>query len=69
MNPKNFKVGVPVYLKIENRNDKKFDPFYDGPFVIEQLLGDRNAQIRIGTTKTKIVHLDKLKLAAHPAND
>ena len=66
VNPKNFKEGVPVYLKREIRDDKKFDPFFEGPDIVEKLLGTRNAQIKLGPNKTKIVHLDKLKLAAHP---
>ena len=64
VNPKHFKEGVPVYLKREIRHDKKFDPFFEGPYNIEKLLGTRNAQIKLGPNKTKIVHLDKLKLAA-----
>ena len=68
-NPKHFKEEVPIYLKKENRHEKKFDLYYDGPYVLEKLHGTRNAQIRISPNKTKIVYLDKLKLAVHPLDD
>ena len=63
-NPKNFRVGDYVYLLKEPRVSK-FDAHYIGPYILEQL-GKSNAQIRITQNKIKIVHLDKLKLAALP---
>ena len=65
-NPKHFKVGSQVYLEINKRENKKFSPYYTGPYVLEELIGGRNALIRLGPTKTKIVHLDKLRLNAYP---
>ena len=65
-NPKYFKVGSQVYLEINERENKKFSPYYTGPYVLEKLIGERNALIRLGPTKTKIVHLDKLRLNAYP---
>ena len=43
-------------------------PHYTGPYKILQLLGETNAEIQLDSTKTKIVHLNKLKLAALPPN-
>ena len=65
INPKNFKVGDYVYLLKEPRISK-FDPQYKGPFRIKCLLGNSNAEIIINDLKTKIVHLNKLKLATIP---
>ena len=64
-NPQNFQVGDSVYLLNEPRVSK-LDAYYKGPYILERLLGNSNAEIRITTNKTKIVHLDKLKLAAFP---
>ena len=64
-NPKFFKEGEHVYLKINQRKDK-FDPYFSGPYILEKLLGERNALLRLGPNKTKIVHTDKLKLCAQP---
>ena len=61
-------IGSEVYLKVNSRKDK-FSQNYAGPFVLERLLGERNALIRLGPNKTKIVHTDRLKLAAYPCND
>ena len=65
-NPKYFKVGNQVYLEINEREDKKCSPYYTGPYVLEKLIGERNALIRLGPIKTKIFHLDKLRLNAYP---
>lgn len=66
LNPKNFKEGDFVYL-LKEPSISKLDPQYKGPYIIERLLGDSNAEIIVSDTKRKIVHLDKLKLAALPA--
>ena len=68
INPKLFHEGHKVYLKVNLRKDK-FSPYYAGPYVLERLLRERNALIRLGPNKTKIVHTDRLKLAAYPCND
>ena len=68
VNPKLFHEGHEVYLKVNLRKDK-FSPYYAGPYVLERLLGERNALIRLGPNKTKIVHTDQLKLATPPCND
>ena len=47
MNPKLFRDGNEVYLKVNPRRDK-LSPYYSGPYVLEKLLGDGNALIRIG---------------------
>ena len=65
-NPKFFKRGSQVYLEINNRENKKFSPYYEGPYVLEQLINERTALIRLNPTKTRIVHLDKLKLNSYP---
>ena len=67
-NPKLFREGNEVYLRVNPRKDK-FSPYYSGPYILERLLGERNALIRIGPNKTKIVHVDRLKLSAHPCED
>ena len=66
-NPQNFNVGDHVYLLNEPRKTK-FDKHYTGPYILEERMGYVNARIRLGPTKTKIVHIDKLKLAALPFN-
>lgn len=66
-NPLYFHVGDQVYL-LKEPQKSKFDSQYVGPYVIEKLLGDRNVQIRISQNRVKIVHVDKLKLAALPFN-
>ncbi|XP_033226019.1 uncharacterized protein LOC117178700 [Belonocnema kinseyi] len=65
--PQSFCVGSKVALKVEIRNDMKFDPFFEGQYVIEELIGEANAQIRVErTNKLKVVNLDKPQLVAHP---
>ena len=64
-NPKSFREGDTVYLLKEPRISK-FNAYYTGPYILEQIMGESNAQIRIKANKIKIVHLDKLKLAALP---
>ena len=66
-NPDNFNVGDHIYLLNEPRKTK-FDQYYTGPYILEDLIGDVTALIRLGPTKTKIVHINKLKLAALPFN-
>lgn len=67
-NPEQFNVGDHVYLLKEPRQTK-FDSYYTGPYILEERIGHRNAKIRLGPGKLKIVHVDKLKLAAFPCNE
>lgn len=67
LNIKSFRVGDHVLLLKEPRSSK-FDPQYTGHYVISRLLGDTNAEIQLSSDKTKIVHLNKLKLFTLPVN-
>lgn len=67
-NPSNFRENTLVYLLKEPKKSK-LDANYVGPYMLEKLIGEHNAEIRINPNKTKLVHLDKLKLAAIPLND
>lgn len=58
----NFKIGDKVYLLKEPRS-QKLDPHWDGVYTIIKLFSDYNAEIDLGDSKTKIVHLNKLKHA------
>ena len=64
-NPQHIQVRGDVYLLKEPRVSK-LDAHYIGPFILEQLPGESNVQIRINQNKIKITHLDKFKLAALP---
>ncbi|CAB0033550.1 unnamed protein product [Trichogramma brassicae] len=57
-----FNPGDYVYLLKEHKTDK-LDDHYTGPYPIKQLIGDRNAEIELSTSRSKIVHVDKLKHA------
>lgn len=58
-----YKLGDMVNLKISVRNDKKFDPFFEGRYEIIDLIGEYNMKIRkINNNQTKIVHKDQLQL-------
>ena len=65
LNVKNFRVGDQVLL-LKEPLLSKFDPQYSGPYAISQLLGNTNAEIQLSPNKTKIVHLNKLKLFTLP---
>ena len=67
LNVKTFRTGDLVYLLKEPQTGE-FNPQYTGPYKILQLLGETNAEIQLDSTKTKILHLNKLKLAALPPN-
>lgn len=58
INPIQLNINETVYLKIENR--RKLDPWYEGPYVVEELL-DPNCKIKcIRTNKSTIVHKNRL---------
>lgn len=58
INPIHLKINEPVYLKIENR--RKLDPFYEGPYIVEELL-DPNCKIKNPrTNQSIIVHKNRL---------
>lgn len=61
INTQNFEPGQRVFLVNEPRS--KFSDHYKGPYVIKKIINNINAEIRITPNKTKIVHLNKLKLA------
>ena len=62
LNEMNFKVGQHVYLLKEPRISK-FDDHYEGPFIINKIFNDHNVELQINSSKTKVVHMDKLKHA------
>ncbi|KAH0544262.1 hypothetical protein KQX54_002129 [Cotesia glomerata] len=61
-NPRTFHLNDMVLLLKEPRTSK-FDPQWDGPYQIVEILSDRNVKILLKGHKTKVVHNDKLKLA------
>ncbi|CAB0033548.1 unnamed protein product [Trichogramma brassicae] len=61
-NMRTFSPGDHVYLLKEHKTDK-LDDHYTGPYLIKQLIGDRNVEIELGPSRSKIVHVDKLKHA------
>ncbi|CAB0033556.1 unnamed protein product [Trichogramma brassicae] len=61
-NVRTFSPGDHVYLLKEHKTDK-LDDHYTGPYLIKQLIGDRNDEIELGPSRSKIVHVDKLKPA------
>jgi hypothetical protein len=64
LNVKEFKVGDYVYLLKEPRKGKLCDQ-YIGPYRIIQTLKNNNVKLAISNNKIRIVHKDKLKIAAH----
>ena len=62
-----FSVGDDVYLLREPKTSK-FDSSWLGPYKILKMFNDLNAEIGIGHNKTKIVHVNKLKLACISVN-
>ena len=67
LNMKTFRVGDVVYL-LKEPQVNKFNPQYVGPYEILQLVGETNAEIKVDANRTKIVHLNNLKLATLPPN-
>lgn len=61
INPQLFEAGQKVFLLNETRT--KFEDHYKGPYIIKRIIDNINAEIYITQNKTKIVHLNKLKLA------
>ncbi|KAG9293081.1 hypothetical protein G9A89_016443 [Geosiphon pyriformis] len=63
--PVEFKIGDKVLLhctKVEKQWSKKFDPKWDGPFHIEEILGNGAYKLRLDNKiLTKAVHGDQLK--------
>ncbi|CAB0038529.1 unnamed protein product [Trichogramma brassicae] len=62
INVRTLSPGDHVYLLKEHKTDKH-DDHYTGPYLIKQLIGDRNVEIEQGPSRSKIVHVDKLKHA------
>ena len=62
LNAKDLKVGEGVYL-LKEPQVRKFDEQYASRYKIIELIGDRNAKIDLGNSKSKIVHIDRLKHA------
>ncbi|CAB0039001.1 unnamed protein product [Trichogramma brassicae] len=60
-NMRTFSPGDHVYLLKEHKTDK-LDDHYTGPYLIKQLIGDRNVEIELGPSRSKM-HVDKLKHA------
>ena len=64
---KTFRGGDVVYL-LKEPQVNKFNAQHVGPYEILQLVGETNAEIKVDANRTKIVHLNKLKLATLPPN-
>ena len=62
LNQLDFKEGQHVYLLKEPRRSK-FEDHYDGPYKINRIFNDLNAELQITHNTTKIVHMNKLKHA------
>lgn len=60
--PFDFLVGDDIYLLREPKTSK-FDSTWLGPYKIIRTFNNLNVEIAIGPNKTKIVHMNKLKLA------
>jgi len=60
--PRNFNVGDLVYMLKEPTKNKLANQ-YVGPYKILNILDKNNVKIKISSSKIKIVHTDKLKLA------
>ncbi|KAL7286500.1 hypothetical protein TKK_0019237 [Trichogramma kaykai] len=63
-----FKEGDYVYL-LKSVKTSKLDDHYTGSYIINKLIGERNAELQLYAHKTKIVHLDKLKKACIRADN
>lgn len=61
LNPRQFEVGIQVFLLKEPRKGK-FSDQYIGPYRITEILPLNNVKIFVGT-RPRVVHIDKLKLA------
>jgi hypothetical protein len=59
-----IKEGDMVYLLRESQKNKLSDQ-YRGPYKVLELTNKNNVKIDLGNNKTRIVHMDKLKLSKH----
>ncbi|KAG9306246.1 hypothetical protein G9A89_016150 [Geosiphon pyriformis] len=63
--PVEFKIGDKVllhYIKVEKQWSGKFDPKWNGPFHIEEILGNRAYKLRLDNKiLTKAAHGNRLK--------
>ena len=68
--PAQYPVGTWVYYYLPRRRirrSRKWQRFYEGPFLVTKLLGPVNAEIqRSRQSKPIITHIDKLKLCHQP---
>lgn len=62
INPHNFKVGDYIFLLKEPLKGK-LSAQYTGPYEIIQILPRCNVKLKISNSKTKIVHMNKIKIA------
>lgn len=62
LNAKSFKVGDPIFLLREPKSGKFADQ-YEGPYEIIEILRNNNVKIKLSNTRTKIVHMDKIRLS------
>ncbi|MGL6003312.1 DDE-type integrase/transposase/recombinase, partial [Aeromonas sobria] len=61
--PIKYSVGQQVFLDEHNflNKNRKLAPKFSGPHVIQKLLNDTNAQIKLKNGRSTIVHLNRLK--------
>lgn len=60
--PRNFRIGKEAFLLKEPRKGKLSDQ-YLGPYTIVEILRNNNVKIDLGNGRTRVVHMDKLKLS------
>jgi len=60
--PRSFSIGDSVYLLKKPRKNKLINP-YTGPYEMIEVLINCNVKLRVNCNKTRVVHIDKLKLA------
>lgn len=62
LKPQTYKVGDRIYLLKPNKKHK-FDDEYTGPYQIIEILNNNNIRIQITRNNTRIVHVNRTKLA------
>lgn len=56
-----------VYLLKEPRKNK-LDDQYVGPYKVLEILSNHNVKLRITSFKSRIIHIDKIKIARRKKN-